>query len=69
MRTRKPITKKVLTATATGEVTKYENKKSTNTRINELLTALGIDKDTFNFQLKNRTFNKMYSHKYLGFQG
>ena len=71
MRHRKPIktTQKIVTATATGEVINYDNKKSTNTRINELLNALGIDKDVFNFQVKNRMFNKMYNHKYLGYQG
>lgn len=66
MRTRKPLTKKVVSATAIGEVIRYENKKSVQSRTRELLTALGIDEDTFKFQSAMRMYNRMAQHQYLG---
>lgn len=66
MRNRKPITKKVVSATANGEVIRHEVKKSVQSRTKELLMALGIDEDTFKFQSAMRMYNRMSQHQYLG---
>ena len=50
MRNRKPIAKKVLSATATGLQFAEEKKFSTNTRINQILNLLQIDEQVHKFR-------------------
>ena len=62
-RTRKAI--KVASVTRDGVVTKT-NKVSTQTRINQLLTALGIDADEYKERASLRLYSRMVQHQYLG---
>ena len=50
MRNRKPIAKKVLSATATGIQFAEEKKFSPNARINQILNLLEIDKQVHKFK-------------------
>jgi len=50
MRNRKPIAKKVLSATATGLQFAEEKKFSPNSRINQILNLLQIDEQVHKFR-------------------
>lgn len=59
MRQRKPITKKVISATA-GQITRHEVKVSTDTRIKQLIDLLGIDGANYKLQSDIRKYSKMF---------
>jgi len=62
-RTRKAI--KVASVTRDGAVTKT-NKVSTHARINQLLTALGIDADDYRERASLKLYSRMAQHPVLG---
>jgi hypothetical protein len=62
MKTRKHIPTKILTASATGEVTRHEaGKISTEARIKQLINALGIDAEDYKLKASLRKFGRAYA--------
>lgn len=58
---------KVITVTADRQITRHESPKpSTETRIKQLLTELGMNAQEFHQQARMRMFTRMSSHKFLG---
>jgi hypothetical protein len=58
---------KVITVTADRQVTRHESPKpSTETRIRQLLTELGLNAQEFHQQARMRMFTRMAGHKHLG---
>jgi hypothetical protein len=62
-RTRKAI--KVASVTRDGVVTKT-NKVSTTARIQQLITALGLDPQEYRERASIRLYSRMAQHQYLG---
>ncbi len=59
--------KKILTVTADRQVTRHESPKpSTDSRIRQLLTELGMNAQEFHSAARMRMFTRMAGHKYLG---
>lgn len=64
-RKRKPTAVKVASVTHSGEVIKT-NKVSTAARINQLLTALGLDPQEYRERASLRLYSRMAQHPVLG---
>lgn len=64
-RKRKPTAVKVASVTAEGKVTKTD-KVSTAARINQLLTALGLDPVEYRERASIRLYSRMAQHPVLG---
>jgi hypothetical protein len=61
MKTRKHIPTKILTASITGEITRHEaGKISTQARIKQLISALGIDAEEYKLKSSLRKFGRAY---------
>lgn len=64
-RTRKPAAVKVASVTADGRVTKTD-KVSTAARIQQLITALGLDPQEYRERASLRLYSRMAQHPVLG---
>jgi hypothetical protein len=61
MKTRKHIPTKILTVSATGELTRHEPAKiPTDVKIKQLISALGIDPEEYKFRANIRKLNKAF---------
>jgi hypothetical protein len=66
-RTRKLAAVKVASVTHSGEVIK-SNTLSTAARIQQLITALGLDPVEYRERASIRLYSRMAQHQYLGIQ-